>query len=60
MTSNTGDSHNIPRLATRFRFRIATAAAVTRSRIPIVRRVVADKFFSFAFTQSIQFETVSI
>ena len=39
-----GESHIMPRFATRFRFRTATTAAATRNRIPITRRVVADKF----------------
>jgi len=39
-----GESHIIPKFATRFRFMIATTAAVTRNRNPTTRRVVADKF----------------
>ncbi len=38
-----GESHTIPRFATRFRFMIATIAAATRNRNPITRSVVADK-----------------
>jgi hypothetical protein len=39
-----GESHIIPKFATRFKFRTATTAAVTRKRIPTTRRVLADKF----------------
>jgi hypothetical protein len=37
-----GESHNIPKFATRFKLRTATAAAVTSNSIPITRRVLAD------------------
>lgn len=44
ITSSGALSQSIPRLATRLRFKIAITAAATRKRIPITRRVVADKF----------------
>lgn len=40
-----GESHGIPKFATRFRFMIATTAAATTSRNPITRRVVVDKIY---------------
>jgi len=52
--SNGGESHIMPKFATRFKFRTATTAAVTRKRIPTTRRVVADKVLP-PFRRAIQY-----
>jgi hypothetical protein len=39
-----GESQNIPKFATRFKFIIATAAAAAINRNTITHKAVADKF----------------